>query len=585
MIHKILRIFQVTAICIICLCLTFPLTLSIYWQFFYPQKIFPKISIAQIDVAKLTAVKAITTLQDNINRTNLNSLTFTFQNQDFNILLSELNFHYLPDYAVDQAFSIGRPKKFGQAIIDRWNLWRYGKNINLAYSLDQLLLQKKINALKNQVNVPAIPPTIEIKKWPSKTIIINPGHIGRKLNEEKLIEIIDNQLAQLKVNTLNLPVVDINSQVSTEAANQTKLRAEKFLGKQIKIIFQDNSWVLVEEEIINLLDFNSGFDQEKIASYTGQLAKSIDRPAQNALFNFSQGRVIEFQPAKDGQVLNLTKTSELINQTLLALEKNGKESITLTLPVDLIKPEVETKDVNDLGIKELLGKGESWFYGSIAGRIHNIQVATKKINGLLIPPGETFSFNQAVGDISAQTGYQQAYIIKEGRTVLDDGGGVCQVSTTLFRAVLYAGLPIEERKAHAYRVGYYEQNYQPGIDATVYNPTNDFKFKNDTSANILIQSEVDLNKLKLTFYLYGTVDGRNATISTSRIWDQTPPPPDLYQDDPTLPKGTIKQVDWKAWGAKVAFDWKVTRGDEVLQNRTFYSYYKPWQAVFLRGPN
>jgi len=182
-----------------------------------------------------------------------------------------------------------------------------------------------------------------------------------------------------------------------------------------------------------------------------------------------------------------------------------------------------------------------------------------------------------------QTGFQQAYIIKEGRTVLGDGGGICQVSTTLFRAALNAGLPIEERTAHAYRVSYYEQNYQAGVDATVFEPQPDFKFKNDTSGNILIQSKIDLTNLKLTFALYGSWDGREVIVSNSRVWDQIPPPPDLYQDDPTLPMGTVKQVDWKAWGAKVVFDWKVIRGNDILQDRAFYSIYKPWQAVYLRG--
>jgi vancomycin resistance protein YoaR len=188
-----------------------------------------------------------------------------------------------------------------------------------------------------------------------------------------------------------------------------------------------------------------------------------------------------------------------------------------------------------------------------------------------------------VGDISLATGYQQAYVIRDGRTVLGDGGGVCQVSTTLFRAILAAGLPIVERHAHSYRVGYYEQDSKPGLDATVFAPSADLKFTNDTSAYILIQSQVDKSKMTLEFDLYGTSDERKAELGKVRVWDVSDPPPDLYEDDPTLPAGTVKQVDYKAWGAKAAFDWKVTRGEEVLQERTFYSNYQPWQAVFLRG--
>jgi vancomycin resistance protein YoaR len=194
-----------------------------------------------------------------------------------------------------------------------------------------------------------------------------------------------------------------------------------------------------------------------------------------------------------------------------------------------------------------------------------------------------FSFNETVGEISAITGYKQAFIIKEGQTILGDGGGVCQTSSTLFRAVLAAGLPILERTAHAYRVSYYEQNYPVGFDATIFQPAPDFKFKNDTPRYVLIQMEFDEKKKYLAFSIYGTSDGRRAETSKPRIWDVVPPPPDLYIDDPTLLVGQIKQTEHAAKGAKVAFDWKVTRGEEVLVERTFYSSYRPWQAVYLRG--
>ncbi|MBI5619631.1 VanW family protein, partial [Candidatus Gottesmanbacteria bacterium] len=193
-------------------------------------------------------------------------------------------------------------------------------------------------------------------------------------------------------------------------------------------------------------------------------------------------------------------------------------------------------------------------------------------------------FNDAVGDISAATGYQSAYIIKEGKTVLGDGGGVCQVSTTLFRAALDAGLTIIERRAHAYRVHYYEEGgYKPGLDATVFGPTVDLKIKNDTPAYILIQATIDTQRMTLAFDLYGTNDGRRSEILNHQVWGITPPPPDLYQDDPTIPAGVIKQVDFAAWGAQTSFRYKVTRNSEVLQDQVFTSNFRPWQAVYLRG--
>jgi vancomycin resistance protein YoaR len=298
--------------------------------------------------------------------------------------------------------------------------------------------------------------------------------------------------------------------------------------------------------------------------------------------NDTVGRVILFKPARDGLELDRAQTANEIAKGVTIIQGNNKQ-LTIPLPVTRTKPFISNDSVNILGIKELLGRGISYFAGSIPGRIHNIELASLRISGSLVPPGETFSFNKAVGDVSTATGYQQAYIIKEGRTVLGDGGGVCQVSSTLYRAVLNAGLPIEERWAHAYRVHYYEEHSPVGQDATVYAPSVDLKFQNDTTAYVLVQTKMDKKQQMLTFELFGTSDGRKVEISKSRIWEQTAPPPDLYQDDPTLLIGVVKQIDFSAWGAKVAFDWTVTREDEVLQKRTFYSTYRPWQAVYLRG--
>jgi vancomycin resistance protein YoaR len=229
----------------------------------------------------------------------------------------------------------------------------------------------------------------------------------------------------------------------------------------------------------------------------------------------------------------------------------------------------------------LIGQGVSHFAGSIENRKFNVGLAASRINGVLIPPGEEFSFVKTVGDISGASGYKQAYVIKSGRTVLDDGGGVCQVSTTIYRAALNTGLPITERTAHAYRVGYYEQGFPPGLDATIYSPSVDLKFKNDTGHHILVQARVE--GTDLTVDLYGTSDGRSVELTRPVIVSQSPALPEIRQDDPTLPKGTVKQVDFAAAGANVVFKRKVTKGGITYIDETIRSNFRPWQAVYLVG--
>ena len=315
------------------------------------------------------------------------------------------------------------------------------------------------------------------------------------------------------------------------------------------------------------------------------LSLSVDKynlPAKNALFKFEKGKVIEFRKETNGLKI-------LTDQFLPDFDKavdNFKTDIKnkkVVLKSEVIKPEIKLSDINEYGIEEFIAEGKSDYTHSIPQRVHNLILAASKFNGILIPKGKTFSFSEAIGDISSTTGYQPAYIIKDGKTVLGDGGGVCQVSTTLFRAALNAGLPIIERSAHAYRVGYYENDSQPGFDATVFAPTVDLKIKNDTPGYILIETEVDEENNLLYFKFYGKKDNRRIEISKATVYDVVPALPPKYQDDPTLKKGVTKQIDFAAGGAKAFFSYKVFQGDKVIIDTKFYSNFRPWAAVYLVG--
>ena len=234
--------------------------------------------------------------------------------------------------------------------------------------------------------------------------------------------------------------------------------------------FEFQNFILNDTDIVNLLDPKSGYNSGAIDSFLQKVSASVNRDPQNPKFVFNNGRVTEFQPALSGVKVDGNKFKDQLTASLDILENSNDKTETFDIPVIATPPNVTTDQVNNLGIKELIGRGTSTYFHSIPGRVHNVVLAASRINGTLVAPGETFSFNQTLGDVTQFTGYQQAYIISNGKTILGDGGGVCQVSTTLFRAILNAGLPIVERAAHAYRVGYYEQDSPPGLDATVFGP-------------------------------------------------------------------------------------------------------------------
>lgn len=340
------------------------------------------------------------------------------------------------------------------------------------------------------------------------------------------------------------------------------------------------------------LPFEVNFDEKPLDQKIDTVAPKIEKVAVDAVYQFvpnsgpdRRGRVTAFRPSENG----LSIDREKIKETILAAAKKSADyrqptTATYILPTQVIYPSVNSSTADSLGIKTLLGRGESYFYDSIPGRVYNISLGASKINGSLVAPGETFSFDQAIGTVSAVFGFAKAYSIKEGKTVLDDGGGVCQVSTTLYRAVLNAGLPVIARTAHSYRVGYYEQGgFLPGLDATVYPPDPDFRFKNDTNGWILIQTTFDEANKKLTFDLFGTSDNRVVNITGPVIVSTAPPPAPIYEDDPTKPVGVVTQVDTAHYGAKVYFKRLVTRSGQTLINETVWSDYVPWPARYLRG--
>ncbi len=326
------------------------------------------------------------------------------------------------------------------------------------------------------------------------------------------------------------------------------------------------------------------YSQEKLYKKIDPFIQEINKKPVEAVFNFENGRVTEFKASSEGQEVNKDELNTLIiSKAEMVSNYNFQKIVSIPVPIKILKPNLTTDKVNEMGIRELIGTGTSTFKGSIENRIYNLNLAASRLNGVLIPPGEIFSFNNTIGDVSSLTGYKQAYVIQNGRTVLGDGGGVCQVSTTFFRALLNAGLPITERNQHAYRVGYYEQDSPPGIDAAIYTPNIDLKFKNDTGHHILVQTVIDNAEQRLTFMLYGTSDGRISEVSTPIILSQSPAPEPKYEDDPNLPKGTVKQVDFAAAGAKTTFTRTVTKNGKVIISDTFNSNYRPWQAVYLRG--
>ena len=544
----------------------------------YSGKVYPNSSIAGVSVAGKNPQEAFTVLSKYVSVPP--EITLNYQDQIFKIKSSDIKLSYDLSASVQNAYEFTRGGDIFNDFEKRIKLFFYPNNFNLVTSFDEDMLKKIVSIIAGQISIDSVDPSVSKVNG---SILVNKGSAGKEVNQDKLISAIINNLAQNRKEGITVPVEDVDNTLNDTEAKDYASRAEKFFGKNISLKFEYDSVVLQDSAIFKLLNPKGGSDGEAIEDTLKTVAKTFERDPQNPKFVFENGKVTEFEPALDGIKIDTGQFETQLIRKLEDLEVSEEKSIELNVPTNKTPPEITTDKVNNLGINELIGRGTSTYYHSIPGRVHNISLATSRINGTLVKPGDSFSFNTALGDVSAFTGYQQAYIISGGKTILGDGGGVCQVSSTLFRALLNSGLPITERQAHAYRVSYYEQGSSPGLDATVYSPSPDLKFVNDTPGYILIEATADTKNYSLVFEIYGTSDGRVASITKPVVTGVVAPPEDLYQDDPSLPSGTIKQIDYKAWGAKVTFNYVVTRDGQEIITKTFLSNYKPWQAVYLRG--
>ncbi len=419
-------------------------------------------------------------------------------------------------------------------------------------------------------------------------VYVNNIYFGRK-NEHDLIQYFakkNDELAQIQIITRYK-----DSDVATFSGKMLNAHfdATTALIQAASIGRSDRITTKIAEQMASLFkmkrfDFEANFSYEKkpFEDYLDSLSDRYNTEPQNALFRVENNRVTAFKVEKNG--LHIDKDKALAEfEKKLAGKIAADSVIPITISAIDTLPEVTLSNTNNFGIVEKIAEGQSNYSGSIPGRIHNVLLAASKFDGVMIPKGDTFSFNKVIGDVSSSTGYEQAYIIKQGQTVLGDGGGVCQVSTTLFRSALHAGLPIVERHAHAYQVHYYTNDSKPGFDATVFAPSVDFKFTNDTPASILIQEEVDKKKNMLKFTFYGKRDDRKVEISDVKLANYKPAPDPTYQDDPTLKRGTTKQIDWAATGITSKFHYRVVNNNQMTVDRDFISIFKPWRAVYLVG--
>lgn len=287
------------------------------------------------------------------------------------------------------------------------------------------------------------------------------------------------------------------------------------------------------------------------------------------------------EPSADGHELDEDKAVATFVATVFTNTR------TMAVPVKVVKPRVPTEDLAALGIREVIGEGSSMYGGSKWERIVNIQVASKYLDNTVVAPGDSFDFLDSIGWISEENGYELSKIIDVTNDVtrLGVGGGVCQVSTTMFRAAFWSGLPITERYPHLFTIDTYTADAPLGFDAAIGQPWASFKFKNTTNGWLLIRAKATDSDLKIT--IYGTDPGYDVKRFSWKGNYVSPPPP-KYIIDRSLPPGFKKQTESGRAGETAVITRKVYKNGKLVKYKeddgVYESYYEPWRDVYRIGP-
>lgn len=569
------------------------------FQLVYMGRVFPGVSMAGVDLGGLTTTEAAQKISANVSFPLTGNIIIQYGDRNWHANPAELGLFMDLQGSAENAFRLGRTGSLAQRLAEQVGALYYQRSASLDLIQDERIAYGFINRIAAEIDDPAREATIAVQ---GTDVAVTDGHVGRRVDIYATLGSITNQLHSFQDGIVPLQVDEIRPLI-LDAGSQAE-QARIILSQPLTLLMpegqnaENNLLVIPPVVLAQMLKFelvsNSDgatfhvvIDSEKMQAYLSQLISPLELSPQNTrfIFNDDTRKLDILEPAVIGRNLDIEKSAAVISEQLPA----GNHAIPLQF--EFTNPQVmDEMSGEQLGITELIHEEVSYFRGSSADRIQNIKTAARGFHGLLIAPGETFSMASALGDISLDNGYAEALIILGNQTIKGVGGGVCQVSTTLFRTAFFSGFPIVERHAHAYRVGYYEQTAVghsanlAGLDATVFVPIVDLKFTNDSPYWLLMETYVNPSYGTIIWKFYSTSDGRTVEWSTTGPQNVVEAPEDLYRENPDLAQDEIKQVEWKADGADVTVRRTVTKNGQIHFQDSFTTHYLPWQAVYEYGP-
>lgn len=575
-------------------------------QVYYSGAVIPGVRINGLDLGGMNRAQVIAALEEQFTYDDEAVFTFRLDDQFWQFSAGELGVALDADATAAVALAAGHSGNTLVDIAEQLSVWLSGRALAPVVRYDQNAAMAHLNTIASQINRPAQNAALDIN---GIFISTSPATIGQTVDVQATLNALD--IAILRLDTGGeIPLVikeDLPLVVDVEAA---AAKARAAISAPLTIIADGpdgqplGPWTAMPDQIGGLLvktpifngdgtvTYDVGINVEVFRQFLENLGPTLATEPQNGRFHFNDDtRQLEvFQSAVNGRVLNVDETLRRVEAAIFSPEPAARQ---VPVAFNYVLPAYhDNVTATELGITQLVSEATTYYTGSTANRIQNIIESAQRFDGVIIAPGEEFSYNKLLGSISPEDGFVEGFVIIGGRTVRGVGGGVCQVSTTAFQAAFYAGYPITERWAHGYRVGYYERGEGVGMDAAIYQGdpllnerSLDLKFVNDTPYHLLIETSIYPGQDAVQFRFYSTNPGRQVVKQGPSIQNVTPARPTTYVANENLSAGQERWVDWPAEGAYVEVNRIILdpNGNEI-DNTRFRTQYQPWGAVVEVAP-
>jgi vancomycin resistance protein YoaR len=561
----------------------------VMYQVAYAERIFPGVRALGHDLGGYSRVEARAALLQSIDALSRRQLVVGYAEQSWTLTAQELGLRSDIETVLDAAYAVGHEGSFIERFAAQFGLLQQGRTFEQSgAAFDRDAQSDVLRRVAQLVDRPVQEAQLTVRS--DFSVDLQPALTGRKLDIEGSRQRIQNALSSPPTNRLEMVVEETSPTNLENNLDLAREQAARILAAPITLKLDDKVWRLERAQLASILRFNNQLGVEEAAyldraaleSWARTLTEAVTQSPSNARFSWAAGKLEVIEPSKDGITLDVDATVRAI-----VTEANG-EHRDIPLPVTVEKPAVPMEDRQNLGIKELIESSKTPFAGASDAKRENITLASKRLNGVVVPAGGLFSFNKELGSTSLDAGFKVGWGISTAgsgvKTVPSVAGGICQVATTLFHTVFWSGYPIEERNWHLYWISSYSSKGVVGLDATVDEDAGlDFQFKNPTKNALLIQTWID-NAANLNFALYGTRPDWTVKVEPSAMTDVVKAESDtvVTEEEQTMPLGARLQVERATDGFVVANVRHVIEdGDDRVLRLT--SKYRPSRNVILVG--